>query len=108
FGSGLHQAEVSVVAVAEHEGGLRALKGREPFLQFDTGWNRARDSPRCPGSHSIAPERSDRRFRDLGMGGEIQIIVGREQQDLMSLKVDFRQWRRVDRAKLPKKRPSCE
>ena len=46
----------------------------------------------------MAPERSDRRFRDLGMGGEIQIIVGREQQDLMSLKVDFRQWRRVDRA----------
>ena len=43
FGQGLNQAEVSLVAGAEHEGGLRALEGGEPFLQFDMGWKRARD-----------------------------------------------------------------
>ena len=71
-------AEIGEVAGTEHAGGLRSLAARQPPLELGEQRMVAGHQPGRTGANAVQAQRRDRRLLDLGMMGQVEVVVAAE------------------------------
>src|SRR5262245_51063590 len=90
------RAESSGITGGKGEGGFSGFEFSEGRLQFVMGRQRAADKARSAGASTKVSHRAARGFRERGMRGKPQVIIGRKIQERPTVDDKLRTLWRID------------